>query len=446
MSTVAASQVHALDALRRWPLDRPLAALVSGPAGSAGGAWTRKSIFAEPREIRAVRLPPGTGERDAAKAVQAELRGAFRRRVPGASPHAGWIVSLSYDLGRVLEPTAGSAVGTRDDRDWPLALLAWCPDTLVLDHASGEWTVHGDPAGVPLDARRLAAEPVGDRSFRTGPLRETVGRDDYAWAVARTVELIHRGDLFQANLARRIETDFCGSVRGFAAAALAASGAWFGGLLEDEGRAVVSMSPELFLDLDATRGVVTRPIKGTRPSTANREELLASGKDAAELAMIVDLMRNDLGRVCEIGSIRVDAARTVETYPTVHHGVAQVSGRLRPDLDRVDLLAATFPPGSVTGAPKVRAMQVIDELEPARRGPYCGAIGLVGGDGSMTLNVAIRTAALVGRGVPHRRDHLEGTLDYWTGCGIVADSVPEEEWRESETKAAVLRATLGVER
>jgi para-aminobenzoate synthetase component 1 len=127
----------------------------------------------------------------------------------------------------------------------------------------------------------------------------------------------------------------------------------------------------------------------------------------------------------------------------VHHGVAEVSGRLRDGLDRFDLLAATFPPGSVTGAPKIRAMQVIDELEPARRGAYCGAMGLLGGDGSMTLNVSIRTASITGRGVPHRVDHLEGTLDYWAGCGVVADSRPDAEWRESETKAEVLRLALG---
>jgi para-aminobenzoate synthetase component 1 len=188
--------------------------------------------------------------------------------------------------------------------------------------------------------------------------------------------------------------------------------------------------------------VVTRPIKGTLPASADPARLLASEKDGAELAMIVDLMRNDLGRVCEIGSIRVESGRTIESHPTVHHGVAEVSGRLRDGLDRFDLLAATFPPGSVTGAPKIRAMQVIDELEPARRGAYCGAMGLLGGDGSMTLNVSIRTASIAGRGVPHRVDHLEGTLDYWAGCGIVADSRPDEEWRESETKSEVLRLAV----
>jgi para-aminobenzoate synthetase component 1 len=431
-----------LDAVRIWPARSPLAALVSGPAGRGGGAWARRSILAEPKEVRCVRIPPGTPEREARRAIEAELRGAFRRRVPSGSPHAGWIVSLSYDLGRILEPAAQAPIGAGDDRDWPLALLAWCPDTLVLDHASGEWTIVGDPAGVPVDARRLAEASPGDLSFRTGPVESPVSREGYEWAVSRTVELIHAGDLFQANLARRLETPFTGSVRGFAAAALEASGAWFGGLIEDEGRAIVSMSPELFLDLDARRRVVTRPIKGTLPAAADPARLLASEKDGAELAMIVDLMRNDLGRVCEIGSIRVKSGRAIESHPTVHHGVAEISGTLQGGLDRFDLLAATFPPGSVTGAPKIRAMQVIDELEPARRGPYCGAIGILGGDGSMTLNVAIRTAAISGRSVPHRVDHLEGTLDYWAGCGIVADSRPDEEWCESETKSRVLRLAV----
>ena len=441
-SRAATAPVRPLDAVRLWPATRPLAALVSGPAGDGGGTWARRSILAEPKEIRCVRVPPGTPEREARRAIEAELRGAFRRRVPGGTPNAGWIVSLSYDLGRILEPAAQAPIGARDDRDWPLALLAWCPDTLVFDHATGEWSIAGDPAGVPLDARRLAEAAPGDLSFRAGPVESPIGRDGYEWAVSRTVELIHAGDLFQANLARRLEAPFSGSVRGFAAAALEASGAWFGGLIEDEGRAIVSMSPELFLDLDARRRVVTRPIKGTLPASADPARLLASEKDAAELAMIVDLMRNDLGRVCEIGSIRVESGRTIESHPTVHHGVAEVSGRLRDGLDRFDLLAATFPPGSVTGAPKIRAMQVIDELEPARRGAYCGAMGLLGGDGSMTLNVSIRTASIAGRGVPHRVDHLEGTLDYWAGCGIVADSRPDEEWRESETKSEVLRLAV----
>jgi para-aminobenzoate synthetase component 1 len=205
----------------------------------------------------------------------------------------------------------------------------------------------------------------------------------------------------------------------------------------------VSLSPELLLDVDAAaRRVVTRPIKGTRPSAATAQELLDSAKDTAELNMIVDLMRNDLGRVCAYGSVGVPRPRTIESHPTVHHGVAEVAGRLRPGVGLVELLRAVFPGGSVTGAPKIRAMQIIDELEAVRRGPYCGAIGYVSGCGRLGLNVAIRTIALTG-GRPDRAwGHLTGTLDYGVGGGIVADSEPVAEYRETMDKAAILRLVL----
>jgi para-aminobenzoate synthetase component 1 len=204
------------------------------------------------------------------------------------------------------------------------------------------------------------------------------------------------------------------------------------------------MSPELLLRTtpgpDGVR-ISTRPIKGTRPADTPPRELLESEKDTAELAMIVDLMRNDLGRVCRIGSIQVTDGRSIESHPTVHHGVAEIRGVLRSDASMTDLLAATFPPGSVTGAPKVRAMRTIDELEPVRRGPYCGAIGWIGDDGRMTLNVAIRTITCAG--VPlGSADELDGRLDYHAGCGIVADSDPESERLESLDKTEVLRRTI----
>lgn len=431
----------ACETIARWPAQRPLVALVSA---DAHGPWSRHSLFAEPKETRVIRMSPGIG--DARRAVELELRSAMRR-LPTLAPsaHAGWFVSLSYDLGRCFEPTACAgprAHGAVDDRDWPLATLWWCPDVLVLDHARAEWSVVGDPQGVPFDPAALDADRADDPCdvVRFGPLRAETGRAAFERSVDRCVRLIRDGDLFQANIARRLSAEFSGSARSLAARALSESRAWFGSYLEgDGGRAIVSMSPELFLSLDgSTRRVVTRPIKGTRPIDADPRELIDSAKDAAELTMIVDLMRNDLGRVASIGSVRVDAARELETHATVHHGVAQVSATLRDDVDTVDLLRATFPPGSITGAPKVRAMQVIDELEPARRGPYCGATGMLSSDGSLMLNVAIRTIALSGRCDARRHDHLDGVLDYWAGCGIVAESDPSAEWEESVAKTQVL--------
>jgi para-aminobenzoate synthetase component I len=228
--------------------------------------------------------------------------------------------------------------------------------------------------------------------------------------------------------------------------------------------AILSASPELFLEL-RDREVVTRPIKGTRSRSTDpvvdealRMELLQSAKDRAELAMIVDLERNDLGRVCEFGSVRVvprqtssgshrrdagatphrrDAGATpklfeLETHPTVHHLVATVRGRLRAGLDAVDLLRATFPGGSITGAPKVRAMEIIDELEPTARSVYTGAIGYLGLDGSAVFNIAIRTMIRV-----------DGRIHIHAGGGIVADSVPEDEYDETEAKALGLCRAVG---
>jgi para-aminobenzoate synthetase component 1 len=221
------------------------------------------------------------------------------------------------------------------------------------------------------------------------------------------------------------------------------SGAWYGGYLElPDGRCLLSLSPELFLDVESgTRRVVTRPIKGTRPASVSEAELLASAKDAAELHMIVDLMRNDLGRICEFGSVQVPVARTIETHPTVHHGVGEVTGRLRDGVKLYELLRATFPGGSVTGAPKIRAMQIIDELEPVTRGPYCGAVGFVGGGDRIVLNIGIRTLVLTGQRPDGRWDRLTGRLDYGVGGGIVADSDPRAEYRETVDKAEILKRT-----
>ena len=175
-------------------------------------------------------------------------------------------------------------------------------------------------------------------------------------------------------------------------------------------------------------------MKGTSPEHENPETLLDSSKDAAELHMIVDLVRNDLGRVCDFGTMEVSSARDIEQHPTVWQCVGEVRGKLRNDVTMCDVLEATFPAGSVTGAPKIRAMQIIQELERTPRGPYCGAIGILGQ--SSMLNVAIRTAMFQGTNNPTT---FQGTLEYSTGCGIVAESTPESELEESEVKTHILQ-------
>jgi para-aminobenzoate synthetase component 1 len=272
------------------------------------------------------------------------------------------------------------------------------------------------------------------------------------------IDYIRAGDVFQVNLARRFRTEcplapialyqrLCETnPAGFAAyvsicegghrllAGATRAGATLGHFSD---AAVVSSSPELFLQVRG-RDAATRPIKGTRArgrvereDAALRAELAASVKDRAELAMIIDLERNDLGRVCEYGSVRVASDGEIEALPTVYHRTATVTGRLRDGCDAIDLLRAAFPGGSITGAPKVRAMQIINELEDFARGPYCGAMGWIGVNGDMMLNLAIRTMTVADR-----------RIDLFVGSGIVADSDPELELAELEAKAAGMMAAL----
>jgi para-aminobenzoate synthetase component 1 len=313
----------------------------------------------------------------------------------------------------------------------------------VHDSLDGRWWAVGDVDEIGAVAERMGGVPRGH--VRVGEFSSGTGRERYVASVRRALELIAAGDVFQVNLAHRLSAEFGGRPRELAARMVESARPWFGAWIEWwEGRAlrnaVLSLSPELFLDVDgADRRVVTRPIKGTRPAGGDARELLNSEKECAELTMIVDLMRNDLGRVCDFGSVRVERAREIEAHAGVIHGVATVSGRLRARVGLADLLRATFPPGSVTGAPKVRAMQIIDELEPVRRGPYCGSVGFVSDCGRACWSVAIRTATLTCESGSDANS-ARGTLDYSVGAGIVADSDPEAEWEETLSKARMLDA------
>jgi para-aminobenzoate synthetase component 1 len=260
----------------------------------------------------------------------------------------------------------------------------------------------------------------------------------YLKAARRAIEYVHAGDCFQVNLSQRLlhratltPLDLYDRLRQRNSAPFAA---YF-----DLGEfAIASASPERFLRVEEGR-VETRPIKGTRPrgrtadeDARQRRDLRRSAKDRAENVMIIDLLRNDLGRVCEYGSVQVPAVCRLESYRTVHHLVSEVVGRLRPGLGPIDLLRAAFPGGSVTGAPKVRAMEIIAELEPTARGPYCGSLGYIGFDGSMDTNILIRTFT-IGR----------GWMQFPVGGGIVADSTPQAEYEETLHKAeGLLRALL----
>lgn len=262
-------------------------------------------------------------------------------------------------------------------------------------------------------------------------------RDGYENAVQRAIEYIHAGDCFQVNLSQRLLTRQQQDPFELYAQLRERSPSPFGGYFDAGEFQVLSASPERFLK--STHGIVeTRPIKGTRPRGTTPEsdaelmrDLLASPKDRAENVMIVDLLRNDLGRVCEFGSVQVTALCEVETFRHVHHLVSEVRGRLQRGMGPFDLIRSSFPGGSVTGAPKVRAMEIIAELEPTARGPYCGAMGFIGFDGTCDTNILIRTMTV-----------SRGWVQFPVGGGIVADSDPRREYEETLHKAAGLIRAL----
>ncbi|MHC4947970.1 MAG: anthranilate synthase component I family protein [Planctomycetota bacterium] len=440
-----------LELARRWPADHRLLLLHSARPHPRWARWSvvgvpavgfrhdgRRSawIGTPPPPLRSVRFTHDA-PRDL-DAVLAATRGADRGAETSRRPFAGgWIGFLSYDLGRVLEPAASGAAPPPDDRGWPLVELHWCPDALAYEH--GRWHAVGDAAAPPRPATPVAFPSIM-------PPAPPDGADRHLAAVARARAYIAAGDIYQANITHRLTGRWRGSPRPFVLDALETAGAWYGACVElADGRVLGSLSPELLVEVDPdAREVVTRPVKGTRPAGVDPARLRESAKDAAELHMIVDLARNDLGRICELGTVRVRHARRIETHPTVHHGVGEVAGRIRPDVSPAALLRAVFPGGSVTGAPKIRAMQIIDELEAARRGPYCGAVGLFGDDGRVSLNIAIRT--MVFTPDPGAAAADRGILDYGVGGGIVADSDPAAEYQESLDKAAVLRAAIDAPR
>lgn len=334
-----------------------------------------------------------------------------------------WIGYLGYDLGRLFEALPGQP---HDELRLPLFAFA---EFEVLE---------GDPVARVCDSCAQPARVESPCHETTQPV-STFTRDQYVAAVRRAIEYIEAGDVFQVNLSQRFAAPLRDDPIWIYNRLLESTPARFGGYLDFGDFVLVCNSPELFLRVSpdpasGSREVITRPIKGTRANVLGAgAELLASVKDAAELNMIVDLERNDLGRVCQIGSVSVSEPRKIEAHPTVYHGVATIRGVLREDVGLVDLLRATFPGGSVTGAPKIRAMQIIDELEPVRRGPYCGAIGYLGGDGRIEFNVAIRTMIIKG-----------DTVHVPVGGGIVADSDPAAEYAETLVKARAMLGALGI--
>jgi para-aminobenzoate synthetase component I len=373
------------------------------------------------------------------------LRELLGEREPGASglPFSGGAVGyLGYDLGRRFERVPALAAADIDMADLAMGLYDWA---VVVDHAERRtWLV-----GAGRDARtfalwgalldRLNGAPMpAPPAFRvlTPPVANYT-RETYREAFRRVQEHIRAGDCYQVNLTQRFRARAEGDAWHAYLRLREINPAPFAAYLDLPDGRIVCSSPERFLRVRG-RSVETKPIKGTRPRSADpardralAEELRTSAKDRAENVMIVDLLRNDLGKCCEPGSIRARTLFAIESFASVHQLVSTVEGTLAPGRDALDLVAACFPGGSITGAPKVAAMQVIEELEPQRRSVYCGCIGYVGFDGDMDLNIAIRT--LVQRG-----EHVYT----WAGGGVVADSNVDAEYQESFDKAAAMLAVL----
>lgn len=357
-------------------------------------------------------------------------------------PFAGGLIGyLSYDFGRHLEQMPHLAVDDLHLPDARFGLYAWA---LISDHQARTSQLVFHPALAETERQRLITlfgRPVADNAatFKLNrPMAPDLTGEAYRQAIVRIQDYIQAGDCYQVNFAQRFRASCVGDPWVAYCALREACPTPFSGFqsLPDDG-AVLSLSPERFVHVSERR-VETRPIKGTRPrgltpeeDAANAAELLASPKDRAENLMIVDLLRNDLGRTCRTGSVSVPELFNLESYPNVHHLVSSVIGELADGKDALDLIAGSFPGGSITGAPKIRAMQIIDELEPTRRGLYCGSLVYLDVRGEMDSSIAIRSLLV-----------KDGQVCCWGGGGIVADSQWEAEYQESLTKVKVLLHTL----
>jgi len=296
---------------------------------------------------------------------------------------------------------------------------------------------HRLPGGSGLALQATSRPPTYPLAAASG-LRSTFTAQGYREAVGRAIEWIRAGDIYQVNLSQRFELLSNEEPQKLYLSLREASPAPFGAYFAGGSFTLLSTSPERFLHVTPAGRIQARPIKGTRPRSEDpvedsrlAAELQASVKDRAENLMIVDLLRNDLSRVCRPDSVRAVDLFRIESYSTVHHLVSTIDGRLREDRERCDLLRATFPCGSVTGAPKIRAMEIIAELEPVARGPYCGALGYLGFGGDMDTSVSIRVAIV-----------SEGRIAFHAGGGIVADSDPGAEYEETLDKAKALATVL----
>ena len=428
---------------REWPLRPDLVALQAahpqrypGLIQSSGDSgWD--VLFAFPQDTARFSVADGLAGLQAHPALQGNPYRSPRTEID-LPFSGGWLCAFSYELGGMFEPSVGMA----DDPDFPLAWLIRIPAAILIERASGRCVLmaeSGQPGLLDAMARDLqqSLPPVPAL-----PQPVALHEDDpaaFLAGVARIQDYIRAGDVFQVNLSRGWRAAFAEPV---APAALfmrlmQKNPAPFSALVQMEDWAIVSSSPERLARLGRDGALETRPIAGTHPrnedadeDAAQRMRLQAHPKERAEHVMLVDLERNDLGRVCEPGSVKVPALMEIASYRHVHHIESTVCGKLRYDRTVFDALRALFPGGTITGCPKVRTMQIIHELEQTPRRSYTGSVGYINRDGSFDLNILIRSFLL-----------RERQLGFRAGAGIVADSLAQRELDETRAKAqGLLRA------
>ena len=356
----------------------------------------------------------------------------------------GAIGYFGYDLARRLEEIPNIARDSENIPDMMLGIYDWA---IVVDHDCGRsWLVQQDISAETettcervLESMHREFESETERMrFRiNGKIQSNMNRAEYGNKFRRIKRYLLEGDCYQVNLAQRFSASCEGDPWSAYKILRALNAAPFAGFLDFPDVQVLSSSPERFLKVE-TGAVETKPIKGTRPRStdpaqdlAQIEALRKSSKDRAENLMIVDLLRNDIGKTCEIGSVKVPKLFDIESFATVHHMVSTIRGRLAESNDCIDLLRGCFPGGSITGAPKIRSMEIIEELEPDRRGVYCGSLGYISYCGNMDTNIAIRTLI-----------HSDHQIRFWAGGGIVADSREAEEYQECLDKASAMLRLL----
>ncbi len=449
-----------LPALNQIFADRKSASILGGNMAKADA--DRFSYWAaEPKEIFEFRA----GQRDPFAKLQRilakyKLEPDSRPELPKGIFYGGWIGYFSYELGRYIERLPETTI---DDLQMPLIRLCFYDRLIAYDHVEGVcWLI---ALQLPNDSQKpedklSSLEQLLAQSQRIriqqpisadldnidfAQIRCNMDKDYYLRTIDDIKRYIYNGDVYQINFSQRFECDYDARPIELYHWQNHYNPSGYAAYIDGGSFHIVSASPEMFITV--ADGIVrTKPIKGTRPriheaserdlkakqiNVRNFNELLGSEKEQAELNMIIDLERNDVAKICKPGTRTVIQPRTIETYPTVFHAVATVAGQLRNEITFCDILKAMFPGGSITGAPKIRSMEIIDETEPTARGVYTGSIGFIGIDGNACLNIAIRTIIITGR-----KAYAQ------TGGGIVADSDPEAEWAETIVKARALLAGI----